>query len=88
MAYAINWKEVFGMPRMDGTGPWGLGAKAGFAGWRCRGANWRGRQFGQGYGRGLGLCRWMPTDNQEMLLAQKAMLQERLAEVDEQLQNQ
>ncbi|HNW85765.1 MAG TPA: hypothetical protein PLP25_09415 [Candidatus Limiplasma sp.] len=41
---------------------------------------------GEGHGAGPGLCRMPPADSREALLAQKARLEEKLAEVEKRLQ--
>jgi hypothetical protein len=53
------------MPRFDGTGPMGWGAKSGrglgVCGFPARATAFMGRGYGYGIGRGLGSCRWFPT---------------------------
>lgn len=75
------------MPRMDGTGPMGLGARTGFGRGLCAGNPGlrKGMQFGRGLGRRMGLCRVQPESAKERLLARKSMLQEELKAVDEEL---
>jgi len=90
VAYAINSidaEEVKMMPRMDGTGPMGLGAGTGFGRGICAG-NFgvrKGMQLGHGFGRRMGLCRMQPENTKDRLLARKSMLQEELKTVDEAL---
>jgi hypothetical protein len=75
------------MPRMDGTGPMGLGARTGFGRGFC--ANnpslRKGVPFGYGFGRRMGLCQLQPEITKDRLLAQKNALQEALNAVDEEL---
>lgn len=89
-AYAINMieaKEVKTIPRMDGTGPMGLGAGTGFGRGLCAGNPGvrKGMQFGYGFGRRMGLRRMQPKNTKDRLLARKSMLQEELKAVDEAL---
>lgn len=90
MAYVINSidaEEVKMMPRMDGTGPMGLGAGTGFGRGICAGNSGvrKGMQFGHGFGRRMGLCRMQPENTKDRLLARKSMLQGELKTVDEEL---
>ena len=73
------------MPRMDGTGPMGCGPRTGWGNGACRqGATTAPRGFGMR--RGLGFNPNAPQNNRETLNAEKAILQERLANVDKQLE--
>lgn len=71
------------MPRMDGTGPMGMGAGTGFGRGICRGNS--GVRKGIQFGRRMGLCRMQPENRKDLLLARKSMLQEELKVVDEEL---
>ncbi len=75
------------MPRMDGTGQIGQGARTGFGRGICAGnfVMRKGMQFGCGFGRRMGLCRMQPKNAKDRLLAVKNMLQEELKVVDEEL---
>lgn len=75
------------MPRMDGTGPMGPGARTGFGRGICAGNPGvrKGMQSGHGFGRRMGLCRMRPESAKDRLLARKSMLQEELKAVDEEL---
>ncbi|MGI6199592.1 MAG: DUF5320 domain-containing protein [Christensenellales bacterium] len=74
------------MPGMDGTGPRGMGMRAGLGRRACRSAANRNNQYGCGFGRGSGICRYAATESRESLNAVKTLLQERLAAVDKRLQ--
>ena len=84
------------MPRMDGTGPMGLGAMSGCGRGRCADGNneWkdhRGTGLGRGCGRGRrmgagrGYCRRVPLDTKEVLLEQKELLEKDLSAIEEKL---
>lgn len=75
------------MPRMNGTGPMGLGARGGFGRGvcLCNSSFGKGMQFGRGFGRRMGLCRMQSESAKDRLLARKSMLQEELNAVDEEL---
>ncbi len=76
------------MPRMDGTGPMGLGARTGLGRGACAGnlSLRKGMQFGHGFGRRMGLCRMWPENTKDRLLARKNLLQEALNTVEEELE--
>ena len=84
MTYVNNYKEVNMMPRMDGTGPMGCGTRTGWGTGRCR--NVGNAPYGYGLRRGLGNMPYTAQPSRENLAAEKALLQERLAEVDKQLE--
>jgi hypothetical protein len=103
MAYAINSEEVNSMPGRDGTGPMGAGSMTGRGLGICKGANAIKYGAGLGLGIGLGLAcrrgfgrgfgRRFATDQtsektqKELLNEQKAALQNRLEEIDKQLED-
>ena len=73
------------MPRMDGTGPMGCGPRTSRGNGACRqGAATPPRGFGMRCG--LGYSPNAPHNSRETLNAEKAILQERLANVDKQLE--
>lgn len=71
------------MPRLDGTGPLGEGPRTGFGRGNCPSDNVNSNQRNN-FGRGLGICYNTPNDK-ESLLAQKVLLEKRLAEIEAQL---
>lgn len=73
------------MPRMDGTGPMGFGAKTGFGRGICVGASNTRRTwgFGHGFGRGMGLCRSALGLSKDELLARKDLIDKRLAAIEQ-----
>ena len=76
------------MPRLDGTGPRGMGAGSGCGRGRCSAARpgqGLGRGFGMGRGRGGGRCLYR-EDSREALEAQRDALQAALSRVEEKLQ--
>ena len=73
------------MPRMDGTGPVGCGARNGRGNGGCRHGEAAATR-GFGLRHGMGGCPNAPQNSRETLNAQKATLQARLAEVDRQLE--
>jgi|BioPla2DNA2_1021312.scaffolds.fasta_scaffold00324_32 hypothetical protein len=103
MAYVSNDKEVNSMPKRDGTGPMGAGEMtgrgfgpcAGAPGMEYSGGRGRGRGRGlcpgfnrrRGFGRGLGFGRGYSGDQKDLLQEQKSFLQDRLAEIDRQLED-
>ncbi|NLL91802.1 MAG: DUF5320 domain-containing protein [Ruminococcaceae bacterium] len=81
------------MPRRDGTGPLGKGAKTGRGLGLCKGAAAVGMGLGLGLacrrGFGRGFRRFFSSDNatnKELLTEQKAVLQERLEAIEKQLE--
>ena len=73
------------MPRMDGTGPMVCDPRTGRGNGVClQGAATPPRGFGMR--RGLGFSPNAPQNSLETLNAEKAILQERLANVDKQLE--
>ena len=89
------------MPRLDGTGPMGLGPRTGRAyGLRTRGfcdtSRYAGRIprffryscFYGGGGFGRSFCRFFATDSKEALTARKQFLQDQLSAIEEQLNRQ
>lgn len=73
-------KEVFCMPRMDGTGPMGMGPMTGW------GQSFRGWRMGYGgCGRGMGFCR-IAVDDKDALLNQKVWLEQSLKNVNDKLE--
>lgn len=81
MAYVINIaEEVNIMPRMDRTGPMGLGAGTGLGRGKCANdaVSRQEMRCGRGYARRMGLCRMARENSKEELLTRKAMLQEAL----------
>ena len=91
-------KEVQTMPARDGTGPMGVGAMTGGGfGFRMdgndsglnQGMGWRrGRGCGRGFGRGFAAGGPMDGAARELLIRQKAALEDRLKRVNEQLERQ
>lgn len=82
MAYVINYEEVNGMPRRDGTGPMGSGPMTGRGlglGLACR------RGFGGGFRRGLATSQNSIKTHKELLQEQKELLQSQLEAIDNQL---
>ena len=83
------------MPRRDGTGPLGQGAMTGKGLGICNSANsayGRGLGLGFGLGRGYNCRRVVNTavnlNNQDILTEQKAVLEARLEEINNQLNKQ
>ncbi|HHW98490.1 MAG TPA: DUF5320 domain-containing protein [Firmicutes bacterium] len=73
------------MPRFDGTGPMGWGAKSGrglgVCGFPARATAFMGRGYGYGIGRGLGSCRWFrraATESRDAIRNEISFLEERL----------
>lgn len=99
MAYVINYKEVNGMPRRDGTGPMGAGTMTGHGLGFCTGKNAvnRGaglglglgfacrRGFSSGFGRGLAINQYATKTHKDFLQEQKELLQSRIEVIDKQL---
>jgi hypothetical protein len=98
MTYVDNKKEVNHMPRRDGTGPMGAGAKTGRGLGNCsetriseRGIR-RGmglgcrRGFGRCFGRSLSIDQRSPETKKDVLCEQKNILQEQLKVIDQQLE--
>ncbi|NLW49098.1 MAG: DUF5320 domain-containing protein [Firmicutes bacterium] len=91
------------MPRMDGTGPMGVGSMTGRGLGICTGANGvkygagfgRGlslglacrRGFGRGFGRGFAINQISPKTQEELLHEERTMLQDRLEVIDKQLED-
>lgn len=85
------------MPRRDGTGPMGAGPATGRGLGFCTGANAAGygagfgfgcrRGFGRGFGRNFTLNQTSAKTQKELLQEQKALLENRLKIIDEQLEN-
>lgn len=75
------------MPRMDGTGPMGLGAETGFGRGLCSGKATiqRSMRYGRGYGYGMGMCRAASDCTKESLLRRRAALENALTAVEERL---
>lgn len=87
------------MPRMDGTGPMGMGAMTGRRQGRCAGSAQAGQERGAGLGpgRGPGRCgfqgagrqRWMrnqePVQEKETLTRAVGALESRLAAIKQRL---
>ena len=85
MTYVNKYKEVNKLPRMDGTGPMGCGPRTGWGNGACRhGATTAPRGFGMR--RGMGFSPNAPQNSRETLNMEEAILQERLANVDKQLE--
>lgn len=72
------------MPRMDGTGPMGYGPRTGWGTGRCRYVGFA--PYGYGLCRCLGNMPYPAQPTREALAEEKTLLQERLAEVDKQLE--
>ena len=64
------------MPNMDGTGPRFACGRNG------RRFGYIGTATGNGFGRGLGLCRFADTNSKESLIAAKAALLRRLNQIE------
>lgn len=89
------------MPRRDGTGPMGAGSMTGRGLGLCTGANalrcgaglgmglgfGSRRGFSRGFGRSFAFNSASSKTQKEILNEQKTMLQERLEEIDGQLEN-
>ncbi|QZY53798.1 DUF5320 domain-containing protein [Crassaminicella profunda] len=78
------------MPGLDGRGPNGMGSGTGRKRGYCNVSNDPVR-YGSGYGRGLGLCRWMGNTSlseQELLKRQKEILEMELEGVKKRLGTQ
>lgn len=75
------------MPRMDGTGPMGLGAKTCFRRGVCMNTREMRREMSsvRGFGHGRGFCRMAPKITKDELIARKAMLQNAIADIEAQL---
>ena len=76
------------MPRMDGTGPCGRGARTGRGLGNCMDSDSRFSSFrrGCGLGRGFGFCRFAGADERESLTNEKTALQNRLSSIEKRLQ--
>ncbi|TCO74541.1 DUF5320 domain-containing protein [Marinisporobacter balticus] len=74
------------MPRLDGRGPNGMGSGTGRKRGHCNVVD--GSVYG--YGRGLGICRWMENSTlseEELLEKQKTILENQLHAVKDKLNN-
>ncbi|QXM05513.1 DUF5320 domain-containing protein [Crassaminicella indica] len=71
------------MPRLDGTGPMGMGAGTGRRRGNCNIYNDSVR-YNRGYGRGLGLCRWIGSEK-EFLERRKEILENELEAIKDRL---
>ena len=86
------------MPRRNGTGPMGAGAKTGRGLGLCTGRDGAGfgmgrglvcrRGFGGGFGRGYAINQDSGKTNKNFLQEQKELLQSRLEAIDEQLEDE
>lgn len=83
------------MPRLDGTGPMGMGAKTGRGLGTCEGRRVSAFGFGRrgnfsGQRRGFRMRRnYLPedyVDNKETLISEREYLQSRLEEIDKQIE--
>ncbi|MGE4276271.1 MAG: DUF5320 domain-containing protein [Lawsonibacter sp.] len=74
------------MPNMDGAGPRFAGERNGFGFGQSYGARRRAAGFKRGRGYGMGFCRLTALDSKESLLAAKTVLQQRLAVIEQRLQ--
>ena len=73
------------MPRFDGTGPWGRGARTGWGLGPC-GLGLR-RGLGRGYGRGYGSSRWTQQDERTALEEEIKILKAELREAESLIQD-
>lgn len=84
-----NKKEMGLMPRRDGTGPMGMGPMTGRRRGPCGVAKAAGTIGGLGLGLGLGLGRMRnvssPQEEKELLKEEKAALENRLNQINDQL---
>jgi hypothetical protein len=103
MAYVINFEEVNTMPGRNGTGPMGAGSMTGRGLGACTGVNAVGygsgrgmgygrgfssrRGHGRGFGRGVSIYETSPRTQKELLDEQKKILQDRLKDIDKQLED-
>lgn len=72
------------MPRMDGTGPYGDGPRSGLGYRNNPNVNNNLDDRNYYYGRGMGCCCYYSNDK-ESLMAQKTLLEKRLAEIEAKL---
>ena len=73
------------MPERDTTGPMGLGSMTGKRLGSCKTVETRTAIFGCGFGRGVRRIHRAYTPNAETLATEKALLEKRIAEIDESL---
>jgi hypothetical protein len=80
------------MPRMDKTGPMGIGPKTGRGLGQCNNEDNKtmprfGRRKGLGRGMGRGLGRCFVANDKETLLNQKNFLEKQLEEINKELED-
>jgi len=75
------------MPNMDGKGPLEIGNLTRRGGRACANGGWQplGLGLGRRCGRGLGLCRTMPQNTKELLIARESVLKAQLEQIEKQL---